>query len=64
MVLLIFLYKMYVFQLCSEYNKEDLKFEGVGVVFVELIFIGFESVVDLEAFVFDFFFGQLQGGGQ
>lgn len=48
---------MYFSYVVNKYNKEDLKFEGVGVVFVELIFIGFESVVDLEAFVFDFFFG-------
>lgn len=48
---------MYFSYVVNKYNKEDLKFEGVGVVFVELIFIGFEGVVDLEAFVFDFFFG-------
>lgn len=47
---------MYFSYVVNKYNK-DLKFEGVGVVFVELIFIGFEGVVDLEAFIFDFFFG-------
>lgn len=48
---------MYFSYVVNKYNKEDLKFRKVGVVFVEYIFIGFEGVVDLEAFVFDFFFG-------
>lgn len=42
-----------------KHNKEDLKFEGVGVVFVEPILTGFEGVADLEAFVLDLPPGQL-----
>lgn len=40
-------------------QKEDLKFKKVGVVFVEPILTGFESVADLEALVLDLPPGQL-----
>lgn len=43
----------------NKHNKEDLNFEGVGVVFVEPILTGFESVADLEALVLDLPPGQL-----
>lgn len=43
----------------NKHNKEDLKFEGVGVVFVQPILTGFEGVADLEAFVLDLPPGQL-----
>lgn len=42
----------------NKHNK-DLKYEGVGVVFVEPILTGFEGVADLEAFVLDLPPGQL-----